>query len=119
MKMLPDSFSGLRTRGELGIPQTLARSQAVKRSWPFVLDLFVALIGLAIFYGVVQIARLWLGQPQPNVVLSMSPRALPRYALYSIVRMGAAYILSLFFAIGYGYVAAYSRRLEALMISAL
>jgi NitT/TauT family transport system permease protein len=49
----------------------------------------------------------------------MSPRALPRYALYSIVRMGLAYVLSLFFAIGYGYVAAYSRRLEGLMISAL
>ncbi len=119
MNLLPGSFSSLRARGEMGIPQTLARSQAVRRSWPFILDLIVAGIGLAIFYGVVQIARLWLGQPQPDVVLSMSPRALPRYALYSIVRMGAAYLLSLFFAIGYGYMAAYNKRLEALMISAL
>ncbi|SEC51772.1 ABC transporter permease [Terriglobus roseus] len=119
MKNLPDSFGSLRTRRELGIPQTLARSQAVQRSWPFFLDLVVACIGLAIFYGVVQIARLWLGQPQPNVVLSLSPHALPRYAFYSIVRMGLAYILSLIFAVGYGYIAAYSRRLEALMIAAL
>ncbi|AFL87756.1 ABC-type anion transport system, duplicated permease component [Terriglobus roseus DSM 18391] len=119
MKNLPDSFGSLRTRRELGIPQTLARSQAVQRSWPFFLDLIVACIGLAAFYGVVQIARLWLGQPQPNVVLSLSPQALPRYAFYSVVRMGLAYILSLLFAVGYGYVAAYSRRLEALMIAAL
>jgi NitT/TauT family transport system permease protein len=119
MKNLPDSFGSLRVRRELGIPQTLARSQAVQRSWPFFLDLIVACIGLAIFYGVVQIARLWLGQPQPNVVLSLSPHALPSYAFYSVVRMGLAYILSLVFAIGYGYVAAYSRRLEALMIAGL
>jgi NitT/TauT family transport system permease protein len=119
MKNLPGSFSSLRSRGELGIPQTLARSQAVRRSWPFILDLIVACIGLAVFYGVVQIARLWLGHPQPNVVLSLSPRALPRYALYSVVRMGAAYLLSLVFAVGYGYLAAYSRRMEALMIAAL
>ena len=117
MKMLPGSFGG--PRGQLGLPQTLARSQALRRSWPVVLDLLVACIGLAIFYGIVQIARLWFAQPTPNVVLSLSPRALPRYALYSCVRMGLAYLLSLVFAIGYGYVAAYSRRLEGLMIAAL
>ncbi|MGI4758445.1 MAG: ABC transporter permease [Janthinobacterium lividum] len=119
MKMLPDRFSGFRSRGELGMPQTLARSQAIQRTWPVLLDLMVACIGLAVFYGVVQVARLWMGHPQPNVVLSLSPRALPRYALYSIVRMGLAYLLSLGFAIGYGYLAAYSRRLEGLMIAAL
>jgi NitT/TauT family transport system permease protein len=119
MKMLPGNFSGLRSRRELSLPQTLARSQALRSSWPVVLDLVVACIGLATFYGLMQIGRLWLGHPQPDVVLSMSPRALPRYALYSIVRMGLAYLLSLVFAIGYGYVAAYSRRMEALMIAAL
>jgi NitT/TauT family transport system permease protein len=125
MKMLPDSFSSLRYRGQLALPQaiarsqTLARSQVLRRTWPVLLDVVVACIGLACFYGVMQIARLWLGHPQPDVVLSMSPRALPLYALYSIVRMALAYLLSLIFAIGYGYVAAYNRRLEGLMISAL
>lgn len=118
MKMLPGNFGGLRIP-QLGLPQTLTRSQALRRSWPVVLDLVVACIGLAIFYGVVQVAHLWFAKPQPNVVLSLSPRALPRYALYSCVRMGSAYLLSLAFAIGYGYVAAYSRRLEGLMIAAL
>ncbi len=119
MKLLPGAFQRPRYREVLGLPQTLSRSQVLQRSWPFVLDIFVALIGLACFYGVVQIARLWIGHIEPEVVISLSPRALPRYALYSIVRMGLAYLLSLVFAIGYGYLAAYSRRLEALMIAAL
>ena len=61
MKMLPGNFSDLRSRRELGLPQTLARSQVLQRSWPVVLDLVVACIGLAVFYGVVQIGQLVLG----------------------------------------------------------
>ncbi len=121
---LPDSFRRRHHGTSAFLPpvaraQTLARSQVVRRSWPVVLDLFVALVGIACFYGVVQIGRLWLGQPQPEVVISLAPSALPRYAFYSIVRMGLAYLLSLFFAIAYGYTAAYSRRLEALMLATL
>ena len=117
--MLPGNFGLLRGRGDSRVPHTFARSQALRRTWPIVLDLLVACIGLAVFYGVVQVGRLWLGRAMPDVVISLSPRALPRYALYSIVRMGAAYTLSLFFAIGYGYLAAYNRRLEAFMIAVL
>ncbi len=94
-------------------PQLLARSQVFQRSWPFVLDLTVAAIGLAIFYGVVLIARFWLGHVQPAFVVSLSPRALPAYAFYSCVRIGLAYLLSLVFAIVYGYIAAYNKRVEA------
>ena len=113
MIQMPSSFSALR-RGE-----TLARSQVLQRSWPVVLDMTVAGIGLACFYGVVLIARYWFGHPEPEIVISQSPRALPLYAFYSVVRIGLAYLLSLAFAIGYGYVAAYNRRFEALMIAAL
>ena len=100
-------------------PQLLARSQVFQRSWPFVLDLTVAAIGLAVFYGVILIARFWLGHVQPTFVVSLSPRALPAYAFYSCVRIGLAYLLSLVFAIVYGYIAAYNKRVEALMIAAL
>jgi NitT/TauT family transport system permease protein len=110
---LPDSFSYIRGR------ETLARAQVLKRSWPVVLDLCVAAIGLGCFYGVVRIANYWFGHPVPEIVISLSPRALPLYAFYSVVRIGLAYLLSLFFAIGYGYVAAYSKRVEALMIAGL
>jgi NitT/TauT family transport system permease protein len=109
----PEGFSNIPGR------ETLARSQVLQRSWPFVLDMCVAGIGLACFYGVVVIARYWFGHPEPEIVISQSPRALPQYAFYSIVRIGLAYLLSLVFAIGYGYLAAYNKRVEALMIAAL
>jgi NitT/TauT family transport system permease protein len=113
MMRFPESFSNIPGR------ETLARSQVVQRSWPFVLDMCVAGIGLACFYGVVYIAKYWFGGAQPEIVISQSPRALPLYAFYSIVRIGLAYLLSLVFAIGYGYVAAYNKRIEALMIAGL
>jgi len=110
---LPGSLSSIRGR------ETLARSQALKRTWPVVMDLCVAAIGLACFYGVVRIAHYWFGHAEPEIVISLSPRALPLYAFYSVVRVGLAYVLSLLFAVGYGYVAAYSRRLEPLMVAGL
>ena len=113
MIRLPGSLSSIRGR------ETLARAQALKRTWPVVMDLCVAAIGLACFYGVVRIAHYWFGHAEPEIVISLSPRALPLYAFYSIVRVGLAYVLSLLFAVGYGYVAAYSRRLEPLMVAGL
>ncbi|MBS1798987.1 MAG: ABC transporter permease subunit [Acidobacteria bacterium] len=113
MIRLPDSFSYVRGR------ETLARAQVLRRSWPVVLDLCVAGIGLACFYGVVQLAQYWFGHAVPEITISLSPRALPRYAFYSVVRIGLAYLLSLVFAIAYGYIAAYNRRIEALMIAGL
>ena len=109
----PESFNNIPGR------ETLARSQVLKRSWPVVLDLCVAGIGLACFYAVVRIANYWFGHPVPEIVISLSPRALPLYAFYSVVRIGLAYLLSLVFAVGYGYIAAYSKRVEALMIAGL
>ncbi len=109
----------MRLRPDISVGQTLARSQVVQRSWPFFLDIVVACAGLAVFYGIVQIGKLWLGHPQPEVVISLAPRALPLYAFYSVVRISLAYLLSLIFAVGYGYLAANSPRLEALMLATL
>ena len=53
------------------------------------------------------------------MVVSLSRRALPLYAFYSIVRIFLAYLLSLVFAISYGYLAAYNKRVESFMIAAL
>ena len=101
------------------VRETLARTQVLKRSWPFFLDLCVAAIGLAVFYAIVRVAMLWAGPPSEQTVISLSPRALPLYAFYSIVRIFLAYILSLVFAVSYGYLAAYNKRVEAFMIAAL
>lgn len=98
---------------------SLARSLVIERSWPFFLDLTVAMGLLAGFYAVLQIARYWLGGAVPEVEISQSPAMLPLYAFYSCVRIGVAYLLSLLFAVAYGYVAAYNKRVEALMIATL
>ncbi len=110
---LRTSFSYNRGR------ETLARSQVLQRSWPFVLDLAVAAIGLACFYCIVLIAKFWAGPPDVQIVVSLSPRMLPLYAFYSVTRIGLAYLLSLGFAIGYGYLAAYHKRSEVFMIAVL
>jgi NitT/TauT family transport system permease protein len=112
MIQLPDDSSPRR-------PHLLARSQVVQRSWPFVLDVTVAAVCLAAFYGVLQIARFWMSRAQPQFIVSLAPSSLPLYAFYSVVRIGLAYVLSLVFAIAYGYVAAYNKRAESLMIAAL
>jgi len=110
---LHNTLSYARTR------ETLAQSQVVRRSWPVIIDLCVAGIGLAVFYAIVRIAMLWAGPTSEQMVVSMSPRALPVYAFYSAVRIFLAYVLSLVFAITYGYLAAYNIHLEAFMIAAL
>ena len=98
---------------------TLSRSLVLERTWPFFLDLSVAACGLALFYAVLRIAEYWMGHPVPAVEISPSAKMLPLYAFYSIVRIFVAYLLSLIFAVGYGYVAAYNPRVEAFMIAVL
>jgi NitT/TauT family transport system permease protein len=110
---LDGSFSYTRGR------ETLARAQVFRRTWPVVLDLCVAAIGLAVFYAILRIAMFWAGPPSEQMAVSLSPRALPQYAFYSVVRILLAYLLSLVFAVSYGYLAAYSKRLEPFMIATL
>jgi NitT/TauT family transport system permease protein len=75
--------------------------------------------GLALFYGVIQVGRNWLGPFTPHVEISRSLGALPVYAGYSLLRIALAYVLSLVFAIIYGYIAAYRPRAERFMIPLL
>ncbi|HEY4379383.1 MAG TPA: ABC transporter permease subunit [Acidobacteriaceae bacterium] len=113
--MNPLHINSSVTRGR----ETLARAQVLRRTGPVLLDMCVAAIGLAIFYAIVRIGMLWAGPSSEQMVVSMSPRALPMYAFYSIVRIFLAYLFSLVFAIIYGYLAAYNTRLESFMIAAL
>ena len=101
------------------IQETLSRSLVSVRTWPVLTDMAVALCGLAVFFAMAKMGSYWLAKPTPAVVISHSIRALPLYAFYSIVRIGIAYLLSLFFAVGYGYIAAYNPRVEAWMIAVL
>jgi NitT/TauT family transport system permease protein len=82
-------------------------------------DLLMFGAGIALFYGVLVVGRTWLGPFTPEVEISRSLLALPAYAGYSLLRITIAYLLSLAFALAYGYVAASNRRAERFMIPLL
>jgi len=82
-------------------------------------DLVMFSAGLALFYGVVEVGRQWLGPSTSHVEISRSLSALPVYAGYSLLRIALAYVLSLIFAVVYGYIAAYRPRAERFMIPLL
>jgi NitT/TauT family transport system permease protein len=82
-------------------------------------DLIMFSAGLALFYGLIEVGRNWLGPFTPRVEISRSPGMLPIYAGYSLLRIALAYLLSLVFAVTYGYIAAYRPRAERFMIPLL
>ena len=101
------------------LQRTFARSLVTVRTWPFVIDLSVGLCALAAFMAVVHMAAYWMGSAVPASPISQNARSLPVYALYSVMRIGIAYVLSLIFAVAYGYIAAHNTRVEAWMIAVL
>src|SRR5260370_42562625 len=70
-------------------------------------DLLIIGLGLALFYGVLTLARTWLGPFTPAAVISERPSALPGYTAYSGLRLAVAYVLSPAFSLLFGYHPAY------------
>ena len=101
------------------LQRTFARSLVTVRTWPFFIDMGVALCALAIFMAIVRLAGYWMGSAVPLTPISENTRSLPLYAFYSVMRIGLAYVLSVVFAIAYGYIAARNSRVEAWMIAVL
>jgi NitT/TauT family transport system permease protein len=79
----------------------------------------IFILGIALLYSVVALAKYWSGPLTPQVDIDLRARALPLYTLYSVLRMSIAYLLSLLFTLVYGYVAAYNKRAERFMIPLL
>ena len=77
------------------------------------------LAGLALFYALLALTRQWMAPVTGQMEISLSPGVLPKYAMFSVLRIALAYVLSLFFAIVYGYVAAYNSKAERFMIPLL
>ncbi|HEX5483448.1 MAG TPA: ABC transporter permease subunit [Terriglobia bacterium] len=90
-----------------------------ERTWSRLADLLILAAGVALFYGIVRIARTWLGPYTPSVHISRSPWALPVYTAYSVLRIAVAYVLSLVFALGFGYAATRSSRAERFLVPLL
>jgi len=82
-------------------------------------DLPIILGGLGLFYALLSVTRYWLSPASEHPDISLGASALPKYAMYSLLRMAFAYIISLLFSIGYGYLAAYNAKAEKLMIPLL
>jgi len=101
------------------VPPAAKRPAGSRWTWAFLIDIAVFLSVCAAVFGIYAIGRTWLGPVHPEAHISQNPRDLPLYALYSLVRIGIAYALSLTFALAYGYLAASSRRAEMLMIPLL
>jgi NitT/TauT family transport system permease protein len=97
----------------------LARTLVTARTWPVLTDLGAAAFCLALVMAIFHMAAYWLSIPVPGIAISLSASALPLYAFYSVVRISIAYLLSLIFAVAYGYLAAYNPRVEAGMIAVL
>jgi len=82
-------------------------------------DLLMFAAAMALFYGVLEVGRAWLGPITQEVEISRRPWALPAYAGYSLLRITIAYLLSLVFTLVYGYTAAYNPKAERFMIPLL
>jgi len=63
--------------------------------------------------------RYWIGPVSTQAEIDLHPSALPKYALYSVLRITLAYGLSLVFTLIYGYIAAYNHKAERFMIPLL
>jgi NitT/TauT family transport system permease protein len=77
-------------------------------------------VGLGLFlalYLIVSLATSGRGSAHPEISLHL--RVLPEYAAFSLMRMAAAYVLSLGFSLAYGYLAAYNRRAERFLVPVL
>jgi len=101
------------------VPPAIRRPAGSRWSWSVVIDVAVFLVVLAGIYGIYAVGRSLLGPVPARVVISQSPRALPLYAFYSFLRIGIAYLLSLAFALAYGYLAARSKRAELVLVPLL
>jgi NitT/TauT family transport system permease protein len=98
---------------------TLTRNIVADRTWSRITDLFIFGVCLSLFYGLILIARTWLHPFTPQAEISRSAVMLPVYAAYSLSRIGLAYVLSLAFTLVYGYIAAYNKAAERIMIPLL
>jgi NitT/TauT family transport system permease protein len=84
--------------------------------WP---DLLVGIALAGLFFGIIDVAREWSGQPEEVVQISTSPWALPEYTFFSLSRGLIAYVLSLAFSLLYGYWAAKDRVAERVLVPLL
>ena len=80
----------------------------------------IIILGLgAMLFGLMLVGREWTGIHRPAIQLDLSPRALPLYTFFSLVRGLSAYLLSFVFTLVYAFWAAHDRRAETVLVPLL
>lgn len=82
-------------------------------------DLPVILAVIAVFYALLSFTHYWLAPAGAEANIQLQLSALPRYAMFSVLRISLAYLCSLAFTFVYAYIAAYNARAERYMIPLL
>ncbi len=86
---------------------------------PLLHDLPIICAGLALFWALLSTTHYWLSPVTAQAEISLSLSALPKYAMYSALRIAFAYGVSLVFSVVYGYAAAYNPKAEKVLIPLL
>ncbi|MBV9172597.1 MAG: ABC transporter permease subunit [Chloroflexi bacterium] len=100
--------------GAVGAPQ----AERERPRLPTV-DILVILGLIGGVYALARIAALWSAPLATHVEIDLSPAAIPGYALASVIRMAAAYVLSMVFSLIYGRAAASGAWAERLLMPVL
>jgi NitT/TauT family transport system permease protein len=82
-------------------------------------DLPILLAAFALFYALLSITHYWIAPVSVRSEIQLSTSALPKYAMFSLLRIAIAYAISLIFTLVYGYVAAYNAKAERFLIPLL
>jgi NitT/TauT family transport system permease protein len=82
-------------------------------------DLPILLAAFALFYALLTVTHYWVAPVSEHTEIHLSASALPKYAMFSLLRIVIAYLISLLFTLVYGYVAAYNARAERFLIPLL
>src|SRR6202163_2746861 len=98
---------------------TSPRVTLASQSFLLLRDLPVILVGLALFYGLLSLARYWTGPVNVQTAIDLRAAALPKYALFSVARIAIAYAVSLAITLVYAYVAAHNAKAERVLIPLL
>jgi NitT/TauT family transport system permease protein len=92
----------------------------IPRTVPSILqDLPVIFAGFALFYALLSMTHYWMAPVSAQTTIQLRAGALPKYAMFSVLRIAIAYVFSLAFTLVYGYIAAYNAKAERFMIPLL
>ena len=86
---------------------------------PLIRELPIVLGGMGLFYSLIAFARYSAAPLSAQAEISLRLAALPKYTLFSCLRIAVAYAFSFAFTLIYGYVAAYNRQAERFMVPLL